>query len=160
MKLSKGWEQAVYVLLMLNLLPKHSVMTSTALSDRLNVSDSYLKKIIKALVKEDLVNSSTGKNGGFSLNKPLNQITFYDVFLAIEGRDAIFSSQQLLKPFLGEKEGQKAEMCVVSHALNTIEHTLISTLSSITLDEVNQTIVTKYHLNDLKQWVLSNCKSR
>ena len=160
MKLSKGWEQAVYVLLMLNLLPKHSVMTSTALSDRLNVSDSYLKKIIKALVKEDLANSSTGKHGGFSLNKPLNQITFYDVFLAIEGRDAIFSSQQLLKPFLGEKEGQKAEMCVVSHALNTIEHTLISTLSSITLDEVNQTIVTKYHLNDLKQWVLSNCKSR
>ncbi|WP_210134834.1 Rrf2 family transcriptional regulator [Staphylococcus sp. GDX8P80P] len=160
MKLSKGWEQAVYVLLMLNLLPKHSVMTSTALSDRLNVSDSYLKKIIKALVKEDLVNSSTGKNGGFSLNKPLNQITFYDVFLAIEGRDAIFSSQQLLKPFLGEKEGQKAEMCVVSHALYTIEHTLISTLSSITLDEVNQTIVTKYHLNDLKQWVLSNRKSR
>lgn len=160
MKLSKGWEQAVYVLLMLNLLPKHSVMTSTALSDRLNVSDSYLKKIIKALVKEDLVNSSTGKNGGFSLNKLLNQITFYDVFLAIEGRDAIFSSQQLLKPFLGEKECQKAEMCVVSHALNTIEHTLISTLSSITLDEVNQTIVTKYHLNDLKQWVLSNRKSR
>ena len=28
MKLSKGWEQAVYVLLMLNLLPEHSVMTS------------------------------------------------------------------------------------------------------------------------------------
>ena len=50
MKLSIGWEQAVYVLLM-NLLSEHSVMTSTALSDRLNVSDSYLKKIIKALVK-------------------------------------------------------------------------------------------------------------
>ena len=111
MKLSIGWEQAVYVLLILNLLSEHSVMTSTALSDRLNVSDSYLKKIIKALVKEGLVNSSTGKNGGFSLNKPLNQITFYDVFLAIEGRDAIFSSQELLKPFLGENEGQK-QKCV------------------------------------------------
>ncbi|MBU6949028.1 MULTISPECIES: RrF2 family transcriptional regulator [Staphylococcus] len=159
MKLSKGWEQAVYVLLMLNLLPEHSVMTSTALSDRLNVSDSYLKKIIKALVKEGLVNSTTGKHGGFSLSKPLNQITFYDIFLAIEGRDTIFASQQLLKPFLGENEGQKAEMCVVSHALNTIQHTLISTLSSITLDEVNQTIVTKYHLNDLNQWVLTNSKT-
>ena len=30
MKLSIGWEQAVYVLLILNLLPEHSVMTSTA----------------------------------------------------------------------------------------------------------------------------------
>ncbi|MDM7862422.1 Rrf2 family transcriptional regulator [Staphylococcus borealis] len=77
MKLSKGWEQAVYVLLMLNLLPKHSVMTSTALSDRLNVSDSYLKKIIKALVKEGLVNSTTGKHGGFSLNKPLHFMMFF-----------------------------------------------------------------------------------
>ena len=28
MKLSIGWEQAVYVLLMLNLLSEHSVMTS------------------------------------------------------------------------------------------------------------------------------------
>ena len=46
---------------------EHCVMTSTALSDRLNVSDSYLKKIIKALVKEGLVNSTTGKHGGFSL---------------------------------------------------------------------------------------------
>ena len=49
-------------------------------------------------------------------------------------------------------------MCVVSHALNTIQHTLISTLSSITLDEVNQNIVTKYRLNDLNQWVLTNSK--
>ena len=50
-------------------------------------------------------------------------------------------------------------MCVVSHALNTIQHTLISTLSSITLDEVNQNIVTKYRLNDLNQWVLTNSKT-
>ena len=65
MKLSIGWEQAVYVLLMLNLLSEHSVMTSTALSDRLNVSDSYLKKIIKALVKEGLVNFLRAKMVAF-----------------------------------------------------------------------------------------------
>ena len=159
MKLSKGWEQAIYVLLILNHLPQHHVLTSTTLSERLNVSDSYLKKIIKSLAKEGLVHSAPGKNGGFSLNKPLSEITFYDVFLAIEGRDKIFSSQHLLKSFLGENEGQKAEMCVVSHALNTIQHTLISTLSSITLDEVNQNIVTKYRLNDLNQWVLTNSKT-
>lgn len=43
MKLSTGWEQAIYVLLILNQLPRQSVMTSTALSKRLKVSDSYLK---------------------------------------------------------------------------------------------------------------------
>ena len=54
----------------------------------------------------------------------------------------------------------KKQKCVVSHALNTIQHTLISTLSSITLDEVNQNIVTKYRLNDLNQWVLTNSKTQ
>ena len=43
--------------------------------------------------------------------------------------------------------------------LNKIEATLISTLTSITLNEVNQNIVTKYRLNDLNQWVLTNSKT-
>ncbi|MCI2773838.1 RrF2 family transcriptional regulator [Staphylococcus petrasii] len=159
MKLSKGWEQAIYVLLILNHLPKRNVMTSTTLSERLIVSDSYLKKIIKSLAKEGLVHSSPGKNGGFSLNKPLSEITFYDVFLAIEGRDKIFSSQHLLKSFLGENESQKAELCVVSHALNNIEQTLITTLSSITLEDVKQSIYTKYNLEELSQWISSNSKT-
>ncbi|WP_154837101.1 RrF2 family transcriptional regulator [Staphylococcus sp. Marseille-Q1834] len=160
MKLSKGWEQAIYVLLILNHLPQHHVLTSTTLSERLNVSDSYLKKIIKSLAKEGLVHSAPGKNGGFSLNKPLSEITFYDVFLAIEGRDKIFSSQHLLKSFLGENEGQKAELCVVSHALNNIEETLISTLSSITLKDVNQSIDEKYNLEELFLWISANGKTQ
>lgn len=158
MKLSKGWEQAIYVLLILNHLPKRNVMTSTTLSERLNVSDSYLKKIIKSLAKEGLVHSAPGKNGGFSLNKPLSEITFYDVFLAIEGRDKIFSSQHLLKSFLGENESQKAELCVVSHSLNQIEQSLISTLSSVSLDGVHHTIDQKYNLEELSQWISTHSK--
>lgn len=51
MKLSTGWEQAIYVLLILNQLPRQSVMTSTALSKRLKVSDPYLKKNSKSISK-------------------------------------------------------------------------------------------------------------
>src|SRR5699024_11572058 len=42
-------------------------INSLALSERLHVSHSYLKKTIKSLVKEGLVKSSPGKLGGFSL---------------------------------------------------------------------------------------------
>ena len=97
MKLSTGWEQAIYVLLILNQLPRQSVMTSTALSKRLKVSDSYLK-IVKALVKENLVYSTTGKMEDLHLEKT-QRYYFYDVFLAIEGRGNIFSSQHLLTNF-------------------------------------------------------------
>ena len=83
MRLSSGWEQSIYVLLMLDQLPEGKYINSVFLSERLGVSDSYLKKIIKLLDNEGLVKSVRGKNGGIALSKPLSKISFYDVFVAI-----------------------------------------------------------------------------
>ena len=47
MHLSSGWEQSIYVLLMLDQLPEGEYINSIFLSERLGVSDSYLKKIMK-----------------------------------------------------------------------------------------------------------------
>ena len=55
MHLSSGWEQSIYVLLMLDQLPEGEYINSIFLSERLGVSDSYLKKIIKLLDNEGLV---------------------------------------------------------------------------------------------------------
>ncbi|WP_238537735.1 RrF2 family transcriptional regulator [Sporolactobacillus vineae] len=63
-------------------LPEDRAINSLALSERLGVSHSYLKKTIKALVNEGLVKSSTGKSGGFSLAAPLENIDFYKIFVA------------------------------------------------------------------------------
>ncbi|CAM3173555.1 Rrf2 family transcriptional regulator [Lactococcus hircilactis] len=152
MKLSSGWEQSVYVLLILARFPDNRSMNSIMLADRLCVSQSYLKKIIKLLVNEGLITSTTGKNGGFSLAKPLNEITFYDVFLAIEGRGKIFQSQQLLKNFLGS-ESDKAKPCAITNALDTIENTLVKTLSAITLEQVEKETQANYELKDLDRWI-------
>lgn len=156
MKLSSGWEQSVYVLLILAQLPQNKSMNSIALSERLGVSHSYLKKIIKCLVNEGLIISVPGKYGGFSLAKSLEEITFYDVFVAVEGRGKIFASQQLLKQFLGEEEGQSAQKCAVTDSLEIIENTLVSTLTSITLGQVYSQIQSHYDLKELHQWVEDN----
>lgn len=156
MKLSSGWEQSIYVLLILNELPNGKSINSLALSERLNTSHSYLKKIIKLLVNEGLIISTPGKNGGFSLEKPLEEITFYDVFMAIEGRGKIFASQHLLRNFLGENEGEKAQKCAVTESLTIIEETLINTLTSITLENVSKDIKNHYDLTELQSWVSEN----
>ncbi|MFC4652797.1 Rrf2 family transcriptional regulator [Lactococcus nasutitermitis] len=153
MKLSLGWEQSIYVLLILSRLPDDKTLNSLALSERLEVSQSYLKKIIKQLVNEGLIKSTAGKFGGFSLAKSLEEITFYDVFLAIEGRGKIFSSQQLLKKFLGKKEGAKAKKCAITNALDTIEVTLVKTLSNISLAQVAKETQGNYTLVDLDKWI-------
>ncbi len=155
MKLSSGWEQSVYVLLILDRLPHGKVINSTALANHLEVSHSYLKKIIKSLVNEGLITSTPGTCGGFSLAKNLEKITFYDVFLAIEGRGKIFTSQQLLKKFLGS-EGAKAQTCAVTNSLDIIEKTLISTLSDVSLAKVAKEIEKNYELTDLTKWISEN----
>ena len=155
MKLSNGWEQSVYALLILSRFPDNQAMSSIMLADRLKVSQSYFKKIIKQLVNEGLLRSTTGKNGGFSLAKPLSDITFYDVFLAIEGRGRIFQSQGLLPNFLGV-ESDKAQKCAITDALETIENTLVARLSAITLEQVAKETEENYELADLDRWIWEN----
>ena len=153
MRLSSGWEQSVYVLLMLDQLPEGKYINTISLSERLEVSDSYLKKIIKLLDNEGLVKSVRGKNGGVALSKPLSQITFYDVFVAIEGKNRIFESQNLLKKFLGNEESKKDKRCVVTNSLDIIENTLVTTLTSITLSQVAHQSEINYDLTDIRNWV-------
>ena len=153
MRLSSGWEQSVYVLLMLDQLPEGKYINTISLSERLEVSDSYLKKIIKLLDNEGLVKSVRGKNGGIALSKPLSQITFYDVFVAIEGKNRIFESQNLLKKFLGNEERKKAKRCVVTSSLDIIENTLVATLTSITLSQVAHQSEINYDLTDIRNWI-------
>ena len=81
------------------------------------------------------------------------------MFLAIEGRGNIFSSQHLLSTNFRKKKDTKAQQCNISISLNHIEHTLISTLSNINLDDIYQDIIKLYNLEDITQWIRLNSKT-
>lgn len=130
-------------------------MSSMVIAERLKVSPSYLKKIIKSLVDEGLLKSTPGKNGGFSLTKKIEDITFYDVFTAVEGRGRIFNSQRLIINFLG-LDSDKGQKCSISDAMNTIENNLFSALSKITLARVKEETESNYDLSNLKKWINEN----
>ncbi len=57
----------------------------------MSISPTYLSKILTQLVKADLIQSTPGVNGGYSLRKPKTEINFYDVIQAIEGSGALFT---------------------------------------------------------------------
>ncbi|MFC0265781.1 RrF2 family transcriptional regulator [Alloscardovia macacae] len=84
MKLNKSFEQATYVLTMLALQEGHTPVKSQVLSSVLDVSDSYLKKILMKLSKAGLVASSASKTGGYQLAKSVEDISLKDVFFALE----------------------------------------------------------------------------
>jgi Rrf2 family protein len=49
-------------------------------------SRHHVAKVFQRLVKENFINSSRGPTGGFSLKKEAADITFLDVYEAIEGK--------------------------------------------------------------------------
>lgn len=59
----------------------------------MNISPTYLSKILTQLVKADLIQSSAGVNGGYSLRKSKTEVSFYDVLQAIEGSGALFTCE-------------------------------------------------------------------
>lgn len=59
-----------------------------SVAERQCISDKYLEAIVKPLVLAGILVSVRGKNGGYQLAKPANEITAGDVIRAVEGEVA------------------------------------------------------------------------
>lgn len=84
MKFSSAYIQAIGIIIMLGELPKGKSLKSLELSKRMDVSHSYLQKISTKLTKKELITSVKSKAGGYQLKKSLSDMTFLDVFEAME----------------------------------------------------------------------------
>ena len=106
MKISKHFEQGIYVLLILATQENQGAVKSQTLSEKLEVSDSSLKKILRKLVVANLITSNASKDGGFQLNQSIEDITVKEVIEAISNGDVIefeishFSRRKLMTNIL------------------------------------------------------------
>ena len=54
-------------------------------SKELDLPGPFLGKVLQSLVKSKILNSVKGPNGGFSLAKPADEITLFDIIETIDG---------------------------------------------------------------------------
>lgn len=59
--------------------------TIRELAEQLDASSNHLAKVFQNLGKAGLVRSVRGPAGGYQLNRPAEEITFLDIFEAVEG---------------------------------------------------------------------------
>lgn len=90
-----GVEQSIYVIVIIAKQESGKAVKSQVLSEMLGVSDSYLKKILGKLVRAGILKSSASKTGGMSLGKEPQNITFLDIFEAIEGETPFLHNHNL-----------------------------------------------------------------
>lgn len=134
MRIRKSFEQAICILLLIG--TNDGPLKSHELSKKLDVSDSYLKKVTRQLVVAGLITSKASKLGGFILNKKMNDISFLDIFEAIEGKETFIETTHLVdKVFDPTLNLHHTEGIIMNH-LNAAEDQYKQKLKEINLGEI------------------------
>ena len=129
-------EEGIYVVLLLSLQKDHQPLRSTELSKILSVSDSYLKKILRKLVLADIIVSNPGRDGGFQLACSVEEITVFDIYVALEGRYCDLKMTGIGKRiFVYGKGFSKGEDLVVS-AFGKANEAFLDELQKLSLSEL------------------------
>ncbi len=123
-----------YALLALVVLAKSSVsMDSDTLSKELNISKSFLSKILQSLTRHQILQSFKGVNGGFELIKDKNEITILEVMRAVEGKGpAVFDCS----PSTDSCPSDKAKSCSLWPFLNKLQGKIDNFLDTVTIADL------------------------
>ena len=90
-----------------------------------NTPKPFISKILQLLVREELLDSVKGPNGGFKLKR--KSITMEHVVIALEGKDF------LTKCAMGLKKCNSSNPCPIHHQFTDIRQNLIISLKSANL---------------------------
>ena len=103
------------------------------LSKRLDISRSFLAKILQSLAKQNILKSYKGATGGFMLARPPEELSIKEITTAAEGRNvSIFdcSSDQTCCP------SNKGEFCTLWPFLNKLQIKVDAFLDDLTLKDI------------------------
>ncbi|WP_179107222.1 Rrf2 family transcriptional regulator [Sediminibacillus massiliensis] len=136
MKIKSGVEQAAGILAMLATQEKDIPVKSDVVSERLRVSPTYLKKVMRKLVVNGLITSVSGNQGGFTLAKLPSEITAKDLFLAIEGEQHFYEATGLMETVFPESEVAGKGEAILSNVFYEAQLTYLNTLKSVTVEDI------------------------
>ena len=141
MRLTKSTEQAICIMVMLYLQDRHVFLNSKEISQRLNISPTYLKKIMRKLVVNDLVKANTGIGGGYKY-KSNKKVTLYDIYVALNDEVEIFAlkTDYVSKIFEGALAVDKRYNKYLKK-VNTVNKAIKSSLEDITIESLVEDIL-------------------
>ena len=123
-----------YALLSLIVLAKEEKpMDAETLSRDLDISKSFLAKILQSMARKGILNSFKGAHGGFALAMDSNEISVHAIMCAAEGKSpAVFdcASSESKCP------SEKASACSIWPFLNRLQGKIDHFLEQLTLADI------------------------
>jgi Rrf2 family iron-sulfur cluster assembly transcriptional regulator len=135
--------------LMVTLAAKHGreVLSTRALAKETLVSYQLACKLLQRLQKAELVQSSMGPKGGFTLTKAPETINLWKIIDVIQGPVNMNSC------LLGDFKCQRRANCTIHGKLAELQKQIQASLTATTLDELlaNRSIKTRHPKKHLRE---------
>ncbi len=137
MILTKTTEYAVRVLtFMAN--QNQDLFSAKYLHEQLNIPYKYLTKLMTNLAKHGCLKSIRGRDGGFRINKKLNEISLAKIIEVVEGMDSFNAC------ILGFHECSSENPCAMHFVWEKNKAEFIKTLKNTFLDDIKNMKVARY----------------
>ncbi|GAA0781944.1 RrF2 family transcriptional regulator [Hathewaya limosa] len=134
MKITQEADYGLRVTLYLSKLEYGAKVDAATIAEHENLPRRFLLKLLRKLIAVGIIKSYRGINGGYSLNRPPEEITLKDVIEAIDG--PICLNRCILDPSLcTAKKGTK---CEVHRAISGVQENLVLQLSKINFKDLKE----------------------
>ena len=136
MQISSRFTIAVHIFTCIDFFQKDHKITSDFLAGSTNVNPVIIRKILSQLKAAGLVNVARG-SGGTTIAKPLSEITFLDIYKAVECIDKgeLFHFHDNPNP---ECPVGKNIHNILDDKLRSVQEALEKVLASITLEDIRE----------------------
>jgi Rrf2 family transcriptional regulator, iron-sulfur cluster assembly transcription factor len=123
-----------YALLSLVVIAKSDKpLDAESLATDLDISKSFLAKILQAMARQGILNSYKGVNGGFALARKSDEVTLHQIMCAAEGKTpAVFDCSGSSK----DCPSDKASTCNIWPVLNRLQGKIDNFLDRLTLQDI------------------------
>lgn len=133
MLLTKKSEYAL--LSLISIMNSEDPKNVDVLSKELNISKSFLAKIMQNLAKNGIVKSYKGVNGGFALNKQYDELTIMEITTAAEERiPSVFECS----PSVTNCPSQVGNLCTIWPLMNNLQNKVNGFLENLTLKDITE----------------------
>jgi Rrf2 family protein len=143
MSYSAAFSQAIEIMIYIATKTEEenlSYLSIQKISDTLNIPIPSVKRLISFLKRENLISSKTGISGGLAVSRPINTITLYDVFIAIEGSNPLFKIHSDFDVTAFQR-GEEVSSWLLNgiKAMKKSENALLQNLKETNLDDLLRT---------------------
>lgn len=109
------------------------VVGAPAIAEAMGVPSRFTLRILRKLNIAGLTKSRRGAKGGYSLNRPAESISLYDIILAIDGPIELSRCMHAGDPYCNRFNSEEIQGCKFHHSIYGLQEDIVRRLKDLTI---------------------------